>query len=79
MEVKYKWTPMEPGAPNHYLDAEVYCMCAAELCGAVLFEKPKAPAPPAARKRPGKSGAERSSSRKWMDIPSNWMGREKHE
>ena len=76
--VAYKWTPVEKGAPNHFLDAEVYCMCAAELCGAALFDRPKVAAPPR-RKRPGPSGAGRASSSKWMNIPRNWMGRTGHD
>ena len=35
------WRPKTSGAPNHYLDCEVYAACAADLLGAfALLEDP---------------------------------------
>jgi len=42
------WMPKTSGAANHYLDAEVYCACAAELMGARhLTDVEDTPSPPA--------------------------------
>ena len=39
------WRPKTSGAPNHYLDCEVYAACAADLLGAfALLEDPPEPA-----------------------------------
>jgi len=61
-----KWVPKTSHADNHYLDCEVYAMCAADILGARYFhleevrpQKPKADTPP--------------PEERWIAQNENWL------
>jgi len=70
-----KWTPKTAHAANHYLDAEVYAMCAADRLGARQFrpEQASASAPPPAPSTPGSTASFLAPNTAWLGQTNNWL------
>lgn len=71
------WKPKTDGTPNHYLDAEVYCMLAAEVMGARYMAEDEVPADGEQGPGPGPSPAPPADSLAhnsvWLQPVGRWM------
>ena len=66
-----KWVPKSSHADNHYLDCEVYAMCAADTLGARYFhledeEKVK-------QREPAAQASQTSPEESWIQANESWI------
>jgi len=64
------WEPIRTHAPNHYWDAEIYAMAAAEMFGVYTFKDENIPVPARESDR-----QDLEDKRSWMPRRSNWIRR----
>jgi len=69
-----KWVPKTSHAANHYLDAEVYAMAAADVLGVrSLFLQEQEAAKPAPRNDPKPQPEEYRPEESWINANENWI------